>query len=240
MAPNRPSPLAASRGSPAASTLIPLYLPPPQPPTECQQRRCRSEMITTRPRNPWPCGAAAVQQHTFDLALNPAVALLRGRSLPFAAPRPASHVPAQPRRRLTRVAPVAAVFEARRRIARVVAGPAARNISVVPTTGRPLPHSSKRSFERGGGSVAVVMGPIRRHTRAAKLRHHHPRMAAAARDSWSRWRDHLTARANGRPPRATSPRHPGVRPGSGTVAPYVRRCPTPPAQGLLSRSKCRC
>jgi len=63
-------------------------------------------------------GAAAVQQHRFDLAH------FGDRPLPAAATsRPTSQVPAQPRRRPARAVPVAAVSDARRRSAGAATAP---------------------------------------------------------------------------------------------------------------------
>jgi len=132
-----------------------------------------------------------------------------------------SHVPAQPRRRPARTAPVAAASNARRRSA-ATATAASRPVTsllqtVVPTTGRPLPCSSgrrqTRQWQHGGCNDSFQYGAIQKQPSCDIVAQGRPPQPGTRGHAA---RAYLTARANGRPPRATSPRQPAVRAGSDT------------------------
>jgi len=166
-------------------------------------------MVTSRPRNPWRGRGAETQVRPCALCattlcpprLPPGPHRMCRRNL--GAARPA------PRRSLPHPTRGAAAPPQRR--------PAARNISVVPTTGRPLPRSSgwrqTRQWQRGGCDDSFRYGAIREQPSCDIVAQGRPpqpgtRGHAARAD--------LTARANDRMPRATSPRQPAVRAGSDT------------------------
>jgi len=174
------------------------------------------------------------QQHKFDLAhFAQTPSAIRGSLQAHIACAGATQAPPGPRRAgRCRIRPEA---PQRRR-----SGPAARNVSVVPTTGRPSPRSSgqrrARRWQRGGCNSSFQYGAIQEQPSCDIVAQGLPPQPGTRGHAA---RAHLTAHANGRPPRAASPRQPAARAGSGTVAPHARRCPAPPAQGLLSCSWCR-